>query len=161
MVRFNNRLVFDYGYTLGCTGTHANIVSPGNFSKAEKSDTIRNFKRVSPMPVPNINCRYSTTPRINNDLGGAAVGAMSPASGPTTSDGSPRRAQAHLRPTRFRYSSVQLSTLGVRCSMFDIPLTPPSPAPPTESTAPAVASPPADPRTDSATRAATPPRPPP
>lgn len=64
MVRFNNRLVFDYGYTLGCTGTHANIVFGDNFSKDEKSDTIKNFKRANPMPVPNIDTpppRASTT----------------------------------------------------------------------------------------------------
>lgn len=78
MVRFNNRLVFDYGYTLGCTGTHANIVSEENIGEDKKSDAVKNFKRVSPMPVPNINYKYSTTPRINKDVGGVAAGAEFP-----------------------------------------------------------------------------------
>jgi hypothetical protein len=78
MVRINNRLVFDYGYTLGCTGGGAGIVSAENVEKDKNSDTIKNFKRSSPMPVPNINYQYSSTPRINKDIGGVAVGAEFP-----------------------------------------------------------------------------------
>lgn len=76
LVRFNHRLVFDYGYTIGCTGGGSHATSPENYAKDKNSDAIRNFERVSPMPVPNINYRYSTTPRINNDIGGVAVGPV-------------------------------------------------------------------------------------
>lgn len=74
MVRFNNRLVFDYGYTLGCTGGGSGVVSEENYNKDKNSDQIKNFKKVSPMPVPNINYAYASTPRLNNDIKGMAVG---------------------------------------------------------------------------------------
>jgi hypothetical protein len=74
MVRFNNRLVFDYGYTMAATGGSGRVVSEENYNKDRNSDAIRNFKRLSPMPVPSENYPYSTNGRINHDIGGLAVG---------------------------------------------------------------------------------------
>ncbi len=74
MVRFNNRLVFDYGYTMAATGGGGGVVSQENYNKDKNSDAIRNFKRLSPMPVPSVTYQYSTNGRINKDIGGLAVG---------------------------------------------------------------------------------------
>lgn len=74
LVRFNNRLMFDYGYTLAATGGGVGVPSAANYNKNKKSDEIREFKRLSPMPVPTINYQYSTTDTINKALGGVAVG---------------------------------------------------------------------------------------
>ncbi len=74
LVRFNKRLVFDYGYTLSTTGGGVATPSQANYDKNKKSDEIREFKRLSPMPVPTINYQYGNTPTINAALGGLAVG---------------------------------------------------------------------------------------
>jgi hypothetical protein len=74
MVRFNNRLVFDYGYTLAATGGSSRVVSQESYNRDENSDAIRNFKRLSPMPVPSETFEYSTNRRINHDIGGLAAG---------------------------------------------------------------------------------------
>ncbi len=74
MVRFNNRLVFDYGYTMAATGGGTGVISEESFNNDKNSDAIRNFKRLSPMPVPRETYQYSTTPTINRALGGLAVG---------------------------------------------------------------------------------------
>lgn len=74
VVRFNNRLVFDFGYTLAATGGGSGAISKENYNRDENSDAIRNVKRLSPMPVPSVTYQYSTNPRINRDLGGLAVG---------------------------------------------------------------------------------------
>jgi hypothetical protein len=73
-VRFNNRLVFDYGYTMAATGSSSRLISAENYQNDKNSDAIRNFKRLSPMPVPSENFRYSTNGRINHDIGGLAAG---------------------------------------------------------------------------------------
>jgi hypothetical protein len=73
-VRFNNRLVFDYGYTMAATGGTCRLISAENYQNERNSDAIRNFKRLSPMPVPSENFRYSTNGRINHDIGGLAAG---------------------------------------------------------------------------------------
>ena len=74
MVRFNNRLVFDYGYTMAATGGGGSVVSQENYDEDKNSDAIRNFKRLSPMPVPSETYKYPTNGRINKDIGGLAVG---------------------------------------------------------------------------------------
>jgi hypothetical protein len=74
MVRFSNRLVFDYGYTMAATGGGPGVVSEASVNEDKNSDAIRNFKRLSPMPVPSETYQYATTPTINRALGGLAVG---------------------------------------------------------------------------------------
>ncbi len=74
MVRFNNRLVFDYGYTIAATGGGPGAISRESYDKDNNSDAIRSFKRLSPMPVPSETYQYATTPTINRALGGLAVG---------------------------------------------------------------------------------------
>lgn len=74
LVRFNNRLVFDYGYTMAATGGGTGVISEESYNNDKNSDAIRNFKRLSPMPVPRETYPYSTTPTINRALGGLAVG---------------------------------------------------------------------------------------
>lgn len=73
-VRFNNRLVFDYGYTMSATGAGVHAISPESYAKDDDSDAIRDFKRLSPMPVPSVNYKYDSNSKINKDLGGLAVG---------------------------------------------------------------------------------------
>lgn len=73
-VRFNNRLVFDYGYTMSATGGGVHAISPESYAKDDDSDAIRDFKRLSPMPVPSVNYKYDSNSKINKDLGGLAVG---------------------------------------------------------------------------------------
>lgn len=73
-VRFNNKLVFDHGYTLAATGGGPKAVSEESYNKDRNSEAIRNFKRLSPMPVPSVTYKYASTPTINRALGGFAVG---------------------------------------------------------------------------------------
>ncbi|MGL4399960.1 MAG: PA14 domain-containing protein [Luteolibacter sp.] len=73
-VRLNNRLVFDYGYTMAATGSGVNAISPESYEKDKNSDAIRNFKRLSPMPVPSVTYPYASTGKVNQALGGLAVG---------------------------------------------------------------------------------------
>jgi hypothetical protein len=73
-VRLNNRLVFDYGYTMAATGSGVHTISPESYEKDKNSDAIRNFKRLSPMPVPSVTYPYANTRTINHALGGLAVG---------------------------------------------------------------------------------------
>lgn len=84
MVRFNNRLVFDYGYTLAATGGGGGAISEASYNKDKNSDAIRNFKRLSPMPVPSVTYQYATNGRINKDIGGLAVGPEFQVSAGTT-----------------------------------------------------------------------------
>jgi hypothetical protein len=73
-VRFNNRLVFDYGYTLAATGGGPGAISEESYQRDRNSDAIRSFKRLSPMPVPAVTYQYGSTRAINRALGGLAVG---------------------------------------------------------------------------------------
>lgn len=73
-VRFNNKLVFDYGYTMAATGGGTNAISQESYNRDKNSDAIRNFKRLSPMPVPSVTYQYDNNSKINRDLGGLAVG---------------------------------------------------------------------------------------
>jgi hypothetical protein len=73
-VRFNNRLVFDYGYTMAATGGRPWVISEESYNRDRKSDAIRDFKRLSPMPVPSKTYQYEANRKINHDIGGLAVG---------------------------------------------------------------------------------------
>jgi hypothetical protein len=73
-VRFNNRLVFDYGYTMAATGGGPGAISEQSYQQDRNSDAIRDFKRLSPMPVPSVTYQYAGTRAINRALGGLAVG---------------------------------------------------------------------------------------
>jgi hypothetical protein len=74
VVRFNNRLVFDHGYTLATTGGRGGMMSEANYNKDKSSDAVKNFKRNSPMPVPTQTYKYATTGRLNREVDGLAVG---------------------------------------------------------------------------------------
>lgn len=73
VVRFNNKLVFDYGYT-HATGGQRDVASVEKYNADKNSEAIRNYKRTSPMPVPTLTYKYASTPIINSALGGFAVG---------------------------------------------------------------------------------------
>ncbi|RYD41319.1 MAG: hypothetical protein EOP85_12880, partial [Verrucomicrobiaceae bacterium] len=76
VVRFNNRPVFDYGYTLASTGTHlfrrsADVDGTNNLPQLTKE-----IRRRSPMKMPIGLYKYEQTPKYNEDVGGMAQGAI-------------------------------------------------------------------------------------
>ncbi len=75
VIRFDNRPVFDYGYTIAGTGTAINGRTDevnGNKKNVELANQIR---RDTPMRVPISFYRYERTPMHNSYVGGMAVGA--------------------------------------------------------------------------------------
>lgn len=74
VVRFNNRTVFDYGYTLGCTGTHM-FGRAGDVDGTKENDELaKDIRKMGPMRVPIQFYKYDTSPRYNDNIGGMAVG---------------------------------------------------------------------------------------
>ncbi len=74
VVRFNNRTVFDYGYTLGCTGTHMYGRSAEVDGRQENDELAKDIRKNGPMRVPIQFYKYDTSPRYNDNIGGMAVG---------------------------------------------------------------------------------------
>jgi hypothetical protein len=74
VVRFNNRTVFDYGYTLGCTGTHMFGRSKDVDGTNKVEDLAKDIRKSGPMRVPIQFYQYETSPKYNGDIGGMAVG---------------------------------------------------------------------------------------
>lgn len=74
VVRFNNRPVFDYGYTMSGTGVHI----AGRWGDVDGSndnpEIAKDVRRLTPMRVPIEFYKYATTPAHNNLVGGLAVG---------------------------------------------------------------------------------------
>jgi hypothetical protein len=75
VIRFNNRPVFDYGYTIAGIGSNIN----GRFHEVDGTKENRNLakeiRRLTPMKVPLEFYRYASVPSINSQIGGMAVGA--------------------------------------------------------------------------------------
>ena len=74
VVRFNNRTVFDYGYTLGCTGTHMFGRAAEVDGTKENEELAKDIRKSGPMRVPIRFYKYDTSPRYNQNIGGMAVG---------------------------------------------------------------------------------------
>jgi hypothetical protein len=73
VVRFNNRHVFDYGYTSGTTGVQLSGILPTLRGDSANRDLVKQL-RDSPMKLPLTLLQYDTTRNWNGDLGGLAVG---------------------------------------------------------------------------------------
>lgn len=74
VVKFNNKLVFDHGYTLATSAGSGGLMSQENYKTNEDSDAGKDFKRYSPMPVPTLTYKYAATGALNKALKGLAVG---------------------------------------------------------------------------------------
>lgn len=74
VVRFNNRTVFDYGYTLGCTGTHMFGRAAEVDGTQENEELAKDIRKMGPMRVPIQFYKYETSPNYNDNIGGFAVG---------------------------------------------------------------------------------------
>ena len=74
VIRFNNRAVFDYGYTIAGTGTHVYGRSAELDGTKPNAELQKDLKRHTPMPVPFKFYKYAKTPRHNELVGGFAVG---------------------------------------------------------------------------------------
>ena len=74
VVRFNNRAVFDYGYTI------AGIGAPNYGRSAEMNGTSLNselakeVRKLTPMRLPISFYKYTQTPTYNQNIGGMAIG---------------------------------------------------------------------------------------
>jgi len=74
VVKFNNRLMFDHGYTLATTGGGWQAYSQENYDRDKNSDQIKEFKKLSPMPVPMHSYKYASTGTVNGQINGLAIG---------------------------------------------------------------------------------------
>jgi hypothetical protein len=74
VVRFNNKPVFDYGYTLASTGTHLYGRSGELDGSSENKELAKDIRKLSPMELPVGFYRYEQTPKYNKDIGGMALG---------------------------------------------------------------------------------------
>jgi hypothetical protein len=73
-VRFNNRDVFDYGYTLASTGSHLYNRTEEMEGSKENDDLAKDVRKLSPMRLPLTYYKYAQTPKYNREIGGMAVG---------------------------------------------------------------------------------------
>ncbi|MEO5916010.1 MAG: hypothetical protein ABIS50_17375 [Luteolibacter sp.] len=74
VVNFNNRPVFDYGYTLASTGTHLFNRGRDMDGTTENRELAKEVRRLSPMRIPITFYKYAQTPKYNENIGGMAVG---------------------------------------------------------------------------------------
>lgn len=74
VIRFNNRPVFDYGYTIASTGTHMYGRADEVNGTKENEELTKQLRRASPMTPPIKFYRYESTPAHNKNVGGFAVG---------------------------------------------------------------------------------------
>ena len=74
VISFNNRAVFDYGYTIAGTGTHVYQRTAELDGTKPNAELQRDLKRHTPMPLPFKFYKYAKTPRHNELVGGFAVG---------------------------------------------------------------------------------------
>ncbi len=76
LVRFNNKLVFDHGFTLGATAIHLPGKALRVLKEEEEDDEMRKqLRRDHPVKLPVQFYEYDTTKNWNGALGGLAVGA--------------------------------------------------------------------------------------
>ena len=74
VVRFNNRPVFDFGYTMAGTGTHVNGRAGEFDGTVKNAELAREVRRRTPMELPITFYKYASTPSYNQQIGGMAVG---------------------------------------------------------------------------------------
>ncbi len=74
VIRFNNRTIFDYGYTLGCTGTHMFGRAADVDGTNNNEELAKDIRKMGPMKVPIQFYKYDTSPNYNDNIGGFAVG---------------------------------------------------------------------------------------
>lgn len=74
VVRFNNRTVFDFGYTLASVGQQLVGRSSELDGTKENKELAKEIRRSSPMVLPIRFYQYKQTPTFNGAIGGYAVG---------------------------------------------------------------------------------------
>jgi len=74
VVRFNNRTIFDYGYTLGTTGTHMFGRAGDVDGTNDVPELAKDIRKMGPMRVPIQFYKYDTAQNYNDNIGGMAVG---------------------------------------------------------------------------------------
>lgn len=74
VVRFNNRPVFDFGYTQAGTGIHVNGRKNDFNGTNDVPELEREVRRNTPMRIPITMYKYAATTTHNNNIGGLAVG---------------------------------------------------------------------------------------
>ena len=74
VVRFNNRPVFDYGYTIAGAGA----TNYGRFAEmsdaTQNSELAKEIRKLTPMRLPISFYKYTQTPTYNQHIGGMAIG---------------------------------------------------------------------------------------
>jgi len=74
VVRFNNRPVFDFGYTMAGTGIHVNGRA-GDFNGTNDNPQLaKEVRRLTPMTLPIQFYKYVNSQKHNQSIGGLAVG---------------------------------------------------------------------------------------
>jgi len=74
VIRFNNRPVFDYGYTMAGTGIHMFKNFGFMDGTAENQEAAKETRRLTPMKPPITFYKYSTIQTHIDNIGGEAVG---------------------------------------------------------------------------------------
>jgi len=74
VVRFNNRPVFDYGYTMAGTGTHVNGRADDFNGTNDLPELAKEVRKLTPMKLPITMYTYANTAKHNQMIGGLAVG---------------------------------------------------------------------------------------
>ena len=74
VVRFNNRPVFDYGYTIAGSGTSNYGRSAEMNGAAPNTALAKEIRKLTPMRFPISFYQYTQTPTYNQHLGGMAIG---------------------------------------------------------------------------------------
>lgn len=74
VVRFNNRPVFDYGYTIAGVGATNYGRSAEMSGATQNSELAKEIRKLTPMRLPISFYKYTQTPTYNQNIGGMAIG---------------------------------------------------------------------------------------
>ncbi len=74
VVRFNNRAVFDYGYTIAGVGATNYGRSVEMSGATQNSELAKEIRKLTPMRLPISFYKYTQTPTYNQHIGGMAIG---------------------------------------------------------------------------------------
>lgn len=74
VIRFDKRMVFDYGYTMAGIGAHVNGRADEMNGSKENRALEKEVRRLTPMRIPIRFYQYASMPAINSAIGGLAVG---------------------------------------------------------------------------------------
>jgi hypothetical protein len=74
VVRFNNRPVFDFGYCVSGIGKDIFGMSAKMDGTTEDKELDKEVRRATPMKMPMTFYKYATTPDLNKNIGGLALG---------------------------------------------------------------------------------------